>query len=246
MEAAGLGIFMISACLVATLLEHPSSPARQLLAAPLLRRTLMGLVMGATAVGIIYSPWGQQSGAHINPSITLTFLRLGKVKGWDAVFYTTFQFLGGAAGVALAALILSRWLSHPSVNYVVTVPGAAGTAVAFAAELAISCGLMITVLFTTNSARWSRYTGLFAGAMVAIYIMFEAPLSGMSLNPARTLASALVAGEWAAIWLYFTAPVLGMLLGAELYLRRRGTKRIYCAKLNHHTRKRCIFRCGYG
>lgn len=245
MEAAGLGAFMVAACLVATLLEHPSSPARQLLGNPLLRRTLMGLAMGATAVGIIYSPWGQQSGAHINPSITLTFLRLGKVETWDTVFYMTFQFLGGAAGVALSALLISRWLSHPSVNYVVTVPGAAGTVVAFAAEVAISCGLMIMVLLTANSTRLSRYTGLFAGAMVAAYIMFEAPLSGMSMNPARTLASALAAGEWAAIWLYFTAPIMGMFLGAELYLRRRGAKQIFCAKLNHHTRKRCIFRCGY-
>ncbi|HVO92516.1 MAG TPA: aquaporin, partial [Terriglobales bacterium] len=91
-EAAGLGLFMISAMTFATILEHPASPLRQAIPDALLRRLLMGLAMGSTAVGIIYSPWGKRSGAHINPATTLTFFRLGKVNNWDATFYVTFQF----------------------------------------------------------------------------------------------------------------------------------------------------------
>jgi len=72
-EAACLGLFMISAFGFATLLEHPASPVHQALPNSLLRRFLMGLAMGGTAICIIYSPWGKQSGAHINPSTTLTF-----------------------------------------------------------------------------------------------------------------------------------------------------------------------------
>src|ERR1700756_1175643 len=87
MEAAELGFFMVSACLFGALYENPSSVVRQAIASPLLRRILMGLSMGLTAIAIIYSPWGKQSGAHINPSVTLTFLRLGKIKRWDALFY---------------------------------------------------------------------------------------------------------------------------------------------------------------
>jgi aquaporin Z len=79
MEAAGLGAFMVSACLFATLLEYPGSAVREALSAATLRRVLMGLAMGLTAIVIIYSPWGKQSGAHINPAVTLTFLRLGKI-----------------------------------------------------------------------------------------------------------------------------------------------------------------------
>ena len=79
MEAAGLGMFMISACLFGTLLEYPGSPVHNAIADPMLRRVLMGFAMGLTAIGIIYSPWGKQSGAHINPSITMTFFRLGKI-----------------------------------------------------------------------------------------------------------------------------------------------------------------------
>src|SRR5262249_13787674 len=64
-------------------------------------------------------------------------------------------------------------------------------------------------------------------------------------NPARSFASALPAGSWRYLWIYFTAPPLGMLAGAELWLRLRGIGSIRCAKLNHHTTRRCIFNCGY-
>lgn len=79
MEAAGLGTFMASACTFATILEYPGSPIQQAITDPFLRRLLMDLAMGLTAIGIIYSPWGKQLGAHINPSITLTFLRLERL-----------------------------------------------------------------------------------------------------------------------------------------------------------------------
>lgn len=104
---------------------------------------------------------------------------------------------------------------------------------------------MSIVLVTTNTPRLARFTGLFAGALVAFYISVEAPLSGMSMNPARTFGSALPAQLWAALWVYFTAPPLAMLLAAEAYLRLRGSQRVMCAKLNHHNNKRCIFHCGY-
>src|SRR5215470_5549192 len=87
MEAAGLGVFMVCACVFGTLYESAVSPLRQVMTSSFARRLLMGLSMGLTAVSIIYSPWGKQSGAHINPSITLTFFRLGKIRKWDAVFY---------------------------------------------------------------------------------------------------------------------------------------------------------------
>jgi len=243
MEAAGLGLFMISAGVFGTLLEYPHSPVHLALGDPLLRRLLMGLAMGLTAVAIIYSPWGQQSGAHLNPAVTLTFLRLEKVRFWDAVFYILFQFLGGLAGVLLVLAILGHRFSGPPVSYVATVPGNHGWIIAFIAEMFISFGLMLMILLSTNTPKFSRYTGIFAGLFVAIYITVEAPFSGMSMNPARTFASALPGATFTALWIYFIAPVLGMMLAVNVY---RVTKRkVVCAKLNHHTRRRCIF-CGYG
>lgn len=238
MEAAGLGLFMISASAFACLLEHPSSPVRQAIADPVLRRALMGLAMGGTAIAIIFSPWGKQSGAHINPSVTLTFLRLGKIAPWDSAFYILFQFSGAVAGMILAATLLRHSLDHPAVNYVATLPGPSGAGLALLAEAVISFFLMEVILHVSNTARIAPYTGIFAGALLAAYITFEAPISGMSMNPARTFGSAIVGYVWRGLWIYFVAPPLGMLLAAETY---RGP--VGCAKLHHQNNRRCIH-CG--
>jgi len=243
-EAIGLGLFMISACLFVTLLEHPNSPVRQAITDPMLRRIPMGFAMGLTAMALIYSPWGQRSGAHFNPSVTLTFWRLGKVAPWDAVFYVAAQFVGALAGVSVAAAILESRLAHPSVRYAATLPGR-GAGIAFIAEFAISLLLMTVVLTVSNRPRFNRFTGLCAGALVASYIVFEAPLSGMSMNAARTVGSAVYAQTWMALWVYFTAPLLGMLSAAQLYVSVHGVQKILCAKLHHHNAQRCIFRCAY-
>ena len=245
MEGAELGLFMISAGCFVTLLEHPGSPVQQAIGDPVPRRMLIGIAMGLTAIGLIYSPWGKQSGAHFNPAVTLAFLRLGKVARADAFFYVAAQFIGGVAGILLTAGILGALLADPTVNYVVTVPGSGGPWMAFLAELGISFLLMLVVLSASNSKKAPQYTGLFAGILVAGYITLEAPLSGMSMNPARTFGSAVAANLWTSIWIYFTAPVIGMLLASEVYRRRKGMSAIRCAKLHHQNNKRCIFECGY-
>jgi aquaporin Z len=243
MEGACLGLFMLSAFTFGAILEHPASPIHRTLPHALLRRFLMGLAMGGTASAIIYSPWGKQSGAHINPSTTLTFFRLGKIKSCDAGFYVLSQFIGGTLGALAASVALSKWVAHPSVNYVVTAPGHAGAFVAFFAEIAIAFILMTVILHVSNRTHLHKFTGVCAGFLVAIYITFEAPISGMSMNPARSFASAVPAHYWAALWIYFTAPMIGMLSAAEVYLRTRGADQVACAKLHHENNKRCIF-CG--
>ncbi|MFB2834924.1 MIP/aquaporin family protein [Floridanema evergladense] len=245
MEAAGLGIFLISASLVTALLEYPTSPLRQAITDPLVRRFSIGVAMGLTAIAIVYSPWGKQSGAHLNPAFTLTFFRLGKVKSWDAFFYILAHFIGGLMGLIVAIWILRDAIANPTVNYIVTIPGANGETVAFFAELIISFGMMLMVLFVSNNRKLNKYTGLIAGSLIAIYITVEAPLSGMSMNPARSLASAIPAQVATGLWIYFTAPLLGMLFAAELYVRLMGTKAVKCAKLHHDNNYRCIFRCNY-
>jgi len=243
MEAGLLGAFMVSACLFGVLYEFPHSPVRQAITSSLIRRMLMGASMGLTAVTIIYSPWGKQSGAHINPAVTFTFFRLGKIKTWDAIFYTAAQFAGAALGVMLVGRSLMRELADPAVRYAVTLPGKHGTAAAIVAECLITLVLMSTVLYVSNHERISRFTGLFAGLLVATYITVEAPFSGMSMNPARTFGSGLSAGVWTGFWIYLIAPLLGMLSAAELYLWRKGKVAVKCCKLHHDNDKRCIF-CG--
>ena len=245
MEAAGIGILMITASLLTIIMHHPASPVHQAIASPFLQRLGIGLGMGLTAIALVYSPWGQQSGAHFNPVVTLIYWRLGKVKFWDALFYVISQFIGGLCGMLIAAGVLGGAIADPQVNYIVTMPGETGVGVAFLAELLISFGMMLMVLRVSNSANRGRYTGLCAGALLATYITLESPLSGTSMNPARTMASAIAAQHWTAIWVYFTAPLLGMGLASEVFVRWRGRKAVRCAKLDHHSDKRCIFCCDY-
>jgi aquaporin Z len=244
-EGLCLGVFMISACSFAALLEHPASPVRMRIANAEVRRFLGGVAMGLTAVLLIYSPLGQRSGAHMNPATTLTFFRLGKVERWDAAFYMLSQFVGGVLGALVAFLALGRTLSHREVNFAITRPGMQGIAIAFVAEVFITFLLMTVILNVSNSRSFARFTGLAAGMLVMLFITFEAPFSGTSMNPARSFASDFVGMQWQSIWIYFTAPLIGMLSAAEVFVRTRGLQSVICAKLNHSGNARCIFRCGY-
>jgi len=243
-EAWALGTFMISAGLVATLLGFPGSPVHRLISDPMLRNVAGGAAMGLTAIALIHSPWGKRSGAHMNPAVTLTFLRLGKIHGWDAVFFMAAQSVGGILGVLVVAAVVGPAFTEAPVSYAATMPGPAGPWIAFIAELTISGALMFVILTLSGSARLARFTGLAAGALVALYISFESPLSGMSMNPARTFASAAPGMLWENFWVYLSAPVLGMLSGAQLFLALRGAQRLACAKLLHPADVRCIH-CGY-
>ena len=238
-EAGLLGLFMVVACVLGVALGLPGSPAVRALPEPFARRALFGLAMGATAVAIIYSPPGKRSGGHINPAVTLAFLALRKVTPRDAGLYVAAQVAGATAGVLLAWATLGARLSHPAVHFVTTRPGTGGVIAAFAAEAAISFVLM-TVVLAVSSSRHQEWTGVCAGVLVAVYIALEAPISGMSMNPARSLASALPAGELRSLWIYLVAPPLGM-LAAAAPMRRRAARA--CAKLRHAPDVPCIF-CG--
>ncbi len=241
MEAALLGVFMTFASIFALLLEYPGSLAHQAIGNESLRHVLLGLGMGCVIAGIVYSPWGKQSGAHINPAVTLSFWRLGKIKGWDVCFYILAQFAGGLCAVLLMRLLVGQPYTDPKILYVVTKPGPAGAGIAFAAEGIISFVLMFVVLASINSKKLEKLTGLFSGLLIALYLSVEVNLSGMSLNPARSSASAIVALHWGALWVYFAAPVLAMLAATEVYTRFQKKQSTACPKLHHANDRRCIF-----
>lgn len=239
-EAWGLGTFMVVAGIFATILYSPDCPFSFLISHDFSKRLLMGIAMGITAIAIIYSPWGKRSGAHINPAVTLTFFRLKKITLFDALGYIISQFIGGLLGILLAAFILGRSFTYPPVNYLVTVPGKWGLIAALITEFLLALGLMLMVLFTSNNNKLSPYTGIFAGILVANYITFAAPISGMSLNPARTFASGLPSQIWSGFWIYYFAPPLAMLLAAEIYLRYRRKPKTICYKLCPNGEQPCI------
>ena len=215
-EAWALGTFMVSACFFTILLEHPGSPVHQAMPSAFERRFFMGLAMGITAVLLIYSPWGKRSGAHMNPAVTLANLQMERISPVNAAWYIVAQFTGGAIGVYLFKWIVPQLIRETGVNYAVTIPGMEGLSLAFAAEFVMSFVLLWLVLLCSNS-RFAGLTGWLAGFLLVVYITFEAPYSGMSINPARTVASALPANIWTGWWVYFLAPVAGMVLAGFIY-----------------------------
>jgi aquaporin Z len=244
-EGVELALFMISACFFTVWLFDPACPILHFLPSSALRRLLMGISMGVTAILIIRSPMGKRSGAHFNPVITMTFFRLGKINKWDAGFYVVFQFIGGICGVGISALCLRSSLAVPTVDYAVTVPGLGGPAGAFCAEYFMASLLMLVVLWFSNRPPLAQYTSYLVGVLIMLYVFVFAPVSGFSINPARTTGSAVFAHVWTAVWLYFVAPLLGMMTSAEIYLRVYGKESVLCAKLHPDPKYPCPFRCRF-
>jgi aquaporin Z len=118
----------------------------------------------------------------------------------------------------------------------------AGVLAAFWAEAAIAF-VLLSVVLRVSASRFERFTGVAAGLLIWLYIAIEAPVSGMSMNPARSFGPAVAAGTTGSLWIYFTAPPAGMLLAAEMYLRRYGLAAVRCAKMHHPSSGRCIFNC---
>jgi aquaporin Z len=136
-------------------------------------------------------------------------------------------------------------LAVPTVDYAVTVPGRGGTAGAFCAEYFMAALLMLVVLWFSNRPPLAQYTSYLVGILITFYVFVFAPVSGFSINPARTTGSAVFADVWTAVWLYFVAPVLGMMTSAEIYLRVYGIESVLCAKLHPDPSYPCPFLCHF-
>lgn len=240
-EATGLSVLVATVCSFAMLLFHPDSPFVGVLPSAIVRHLLMGLVIGGTSAALVYSRWGKQSGAHFNPAVTLTYYRLGKVQETDAVWYVISQMAGALLGIMVMVLLFRSWLSHPTIHFAANMPGAWGSAATWLVEFSLSCILMTIILTVSNSKRYARWTGLFAALLSVLNVAALAPWVGTSMNPARAFASAIPAQLWSNLWIYLTAAPLGMLFAARGYLRRHGMESIFCAKLHHENRERCIF-----
>lgn len=227
-EAAGLALFMVGVGLCATLLEAPGSGLHQALPWPVLRRGLLCLVVGGLALGLAESGWGRRSGAHFNPAVTLTFYYLRRIRGRDAFGYVLAQLLGALGGLALVAKLLRMNFAAAPVHFLVTqprLPGMAGVAWAFAAEAGTAFVLMVLVLFGSRSPTLARYGARPVAALLVVYMWVAVPISGFGMNPARSLASAVLAQSYTALWLYLLAPPLGMLLAARCFRAVHGRRR---------------------
>ncbi|GAB2817440.1 hypothetical protein GCM10027043_17750 [Ferruginibacter profundus] len=190
-------------------------------------------MMGLTALFIFYSPFTAPSGAHINPAVTITFLRLGKISRENAAFYILFQFIGGTAAVFVMQWLMGKILTGSPVNSAVTVPGKAGTINAAITEFFIAFIMISMVLFTSASKRLKKHTRKFAACLVCCYVIFAGPISGFGMNPARSFASAFPSGIYTAFWIYLLIPFAGMLVAAECFVSIQSVKRKCRLKIVH-------------
>ena len=218
MEALGLAIFMISACFFGSMLEGNGAPLHRAVTNGFARMVFMGIMMGLTALFIFYSPFTSPSGSHINPAVTISFLRKGAMCKWDAMFYILFQFAGGTVAVYFMQWLLEDILIQPPVSSVATLPGKYGVTAACCMEFITAFIMMSMVLFTSQRHKLKKYTRIIASCMVCLYVVIAGPVSGFGMNPARSFASALPSHIWTAFWIYLFIPVAGMLCAVELQL----------------------------
>lgn len=238
MMAIGIGavVFMWSAGSVMTEVI-PSEPWRRL---------ATGVLFAGGGTAVVLSPLGQRSGGHLNPAMTLAFWLRGKITHTDAAMYVLAQTLGAVLGVLIVDAVASD--AAATVNLGMTTPGLGYSAtVALAAELVITFSLIFLVFWAVDRRSVAPFTPYLAGVLIAFLVMIEAPISGTSLNPARSLAPAALMGIFDHLWLYFVGPIAGAVLAVGLYRGIGGEKTATgCAKLHHTDQYPCLFEgCGY-
>jgi aquaporin NIP len=207
-EALGAFALVFAGCgAIVTEAEHPGE----------LGTVGIALVFGLVIMAMVYAT-GHLSGAHLNPAVTLAFTLTRHLPAREALAYIGAQLLGA---LAAAALLLAIWPSEPAALGT-TLPSV-GAGSAFAYEAILTAFLMFTIMaVATDTRAVGAGAAIAIGGVVGLDALFGGPITGASMNPARSLAPALVSGNLDDLWIYLTAPLLGAAAGALAYQAVRG------------------------
>ncbi|MGB0983895.1 MAG: MIP/aquaporin family protein [Saprospiraceae bacterium] len=167
----------------------------------------IAITFGAIVAAMIYT-FGRISGAHINPAVTIAFAFTDRFDRKDLLPYLVFQLIG--AFLASATL---RILFPIHENLGSTIPFGSWQQ-SFILEVILTYFLMLVIIFVSDSEETKAFTGLAVGGTVLLEAMFAGPITGASMNPARSIAPAIVSGNVTELWIYIAAPIIGAILAS--------------------------------
>jgi aquaporin Z len=238
-ELVGTALLLLGGLSAICLDFGPGSPVTKVIADHSARLLVTGLLFSGSGALVTISPLGRRSGAHLNPAVTLGFWGRGRVHRSDLVGYVVAQSVGALLGTALA---LALWRSTArAVKLGVTQPGhGIGTLGAAGVEAVMTAALVGTILLMTSSRSTARWTPLAVWLVVAALVWQGAPWTGTSLNPARSLAPALILPDLHSLGAYLIGPLLGSLTAVALVAVLPGVEPM-TAKLFHDVRYQSTF-----
>lgn len=228
-ELIGTALLVLGGLSIVIVMFGDGSPAVRLVPSEPLRMMLTAFLFGTIGSAIALSWVGRESGAHINPAVTMSFWLMHKLDLRAAAGYIVAQLLGAWLG----ALPLLAWgAMGRSVLFGATIPGKGySDGVVLLGEVVTTFGLIATLCIFLGFRHLRRYTPFVIPFLYAIMVPLEAPISGTSTNPARTFGPAVISGRWDGWWIYWIGPMVGMVIAIAVCGSL--ARRIEVAKLYH-------------
>src|SRR5262245_55645347 len=228
-ELTGTALLVLGGLSVVIVMFGDGSPMMRWLPNEKVRMAVTAFLFGTIGSSIALSRIGKESGAHINPAVTLAFWLMRKLDARAASGYVLAQLLGAAVG----ALPLLAWHSMgKSIAFGATLPGKDYSSPAVVmGEAATTFGLVATLCVFLAFRQLRRYTPFVIPFLYAVMVPLEAPISGTSTNPARSFGPSLISGRWDGWWIYWVGPIIGTL--AAILVCSSFARRIEVAKLYH-------------
>lgn len=227
-EMAGTAVLIIGGLSAVIFMFGKGSPMLSLLPSEGARRAITGFLFGSTGALVALSPVGKESGAHINPAVTLGFWLMGKLDSRVAMGYVLAQLAGACIGV----IPLFAWgAMGRSVDFGATVPGVGfSTETALIGEAITTFALVAGLCLFIGFRNLRPFTPALIPPLFSFMVWAEAPISGTSCNPARTLGPAIISGRWDGWWIYWIGPALGALaatLACSFFAKRIEVAKLY-------------------
>lgn len=228
-EATGTAALVLGGLSIVIVMHGEGSPMPGIIPSDAGRMALTGFLFGCIGTAITLSRVGKESGAHINPAVTVGFWIWRKLDARAAIGYIVAQLVGAVLG----AIPLLAWgAMGRSVAFGATIPGEGyATSTVVMGEAVTTFGLVATLCVFIGFRHLRRYTPFVIPVLYAVMVPLEAHISGTSTNPARTFGPALISGRWDGWWIYWVGPMVGML--AAIVAFSSLARRIEVAKLYH-------------